>query len=107
MVVRVSIVSFKEAGLPIDSVVQMALQLAWGRMHGAPVACYETSHLRIFKGARTETCRSTSVESKAWVDAVLAGQPAAAQKQLFRQACEAQKNYMMGERAAWCGGTCD
>ena len=25
----------KQAGLPIDSVIQMALQLAWGRMHGA------------------------------------------------------------------------
>ena len=39
----------KAQGLPIDSVIQMALQLAWGRLHGAPVSCYETSHLRLFK----------------------------------------------------------
>jgi hypothetical protein len=39
----------KQQGIPIDSLIQMALQLAWARMHGPPVACYETAHLRIFK----------------------------------------------------------
>ena len=92
----------------------MALQLAWGRTHGAPVACYETAHLRIFKNARTETCRSTSAESKArkkkkkkknglyflktlqaWVDSMLSNQTPIARKKLFSQALEAQKNYMM------------
>lgn len=86
----------KSQGLPIDSVVQMALQLAWGTLHGQPgVATYETAHLRLFKGARTETCRSCSVESVAWVRAHLAGAPLAEQKRLFKAATESQKNYMV------------
>ncbi len=86
----------KAQGLPIDSVVQMALQLAWGTLHGQPgVATYETAHLRLFKGGRTETCRSCSVESVAWVKAQLAGAPLAEQKRLFKAATESQKNYMV------------
>lgn len=27
----------RTAGLPIDSVIQLALQLAWGRMHGKEI----------------------------------------------------------------------
>jgi hypothetical protein len=64
-------------------------------MHGDPVACYETSHLRLFKHGRTETVRSTSSESAAWVSAVLNNESSETIKQLFKVAVEAQKKYMV------------
>ncbi|RKO95709.1 CoA-dependent acyltransferase, partial [Caulochytrium protostelioides] len=46
-----------------DSFVQMALQLAYYRLHGAPTAVYETAATRGFAHGRTETGRSLSSES--------------------------------------------
>ncbi|XP_023031805.1 carnitine O-acetyltransferase isoform X1 [Drosophila willistoni] len=53
----------KKQRLGPDSFVQMALQLAFYRMHNEPAAQYESAHLRIFEGGRTETIRSCSNES--------------------------------------------
>ncbi|TPX34563.1 hypothetical protein SmJEL517_g02819 [Synchytrium microbalum] len=46
-----------------DSFVQMALQLAWRRMHQDPTAVYESASTRSFLHGRTETIRSLSKES--------------------------------------------
>jgi len=46
-----------------DSFVQMAIQLAFYRLHGIPVATYESGGTRIYKEGRTETIRSCSQES--------------------------------------------
>ncbi|KAH8412427.1 hypothetical protein KR009_001927 [Drosophila setifemur] len=54
-------------GLNPDSYIQMALQLAYYKMHGKLPAQYESAHLRIFQEGRTETIRSTSTESKEFV----------------------------------------
>ncbi|KAH8233866.1 hypothetical protein KR032_000697, partial [Drosophila birchii] len=54
-------------GLNSDSYIQMALQLAYYNMHKTLPAQYESAHLRIFVEGRTETIRSTSNESKAFL----------------------------------------
>ncbi|XP_017109311.2 carnitine O-acetyltransferase-like [Drosophila bipectinata] len=53
----------KKQRLGPDSFIQIALQLAFYRMHAEPAAQYESAHLRIFDGGRTETIRSCSNES--------------------------------------------
>ena len=46
-----------------DSYVQLAMQLAWRRMHTEPTAIYESASTRAFLHGRTETIRSLSTES--------------------------------------------
>ncbi|KAK4880539.1 hypothetical protein RN001_008685 [Aquatica leii] len=53
----------KTQKLSPDSYIQMAMQLAFYRMHGYPGAHYESASTRIFVGGRTETIRSCSIES--------------------------------------------
>ncbi|EIW57547.1 acyltransferase ChoActase/COT/CPT [Trametes versicolor FP-101664 SS1] len=57
----------KEARLPPDAYIQMALQLAWYRTRGEFTATYETALTRLFKHGRTETIRTLSTDSRAWV----------------------------------------
>ncbi|XP_016968645.1 choline O-acetyltransferase [Drosophila biarmipes] len=57
----------KAQGLNPDSYIQMALSLAYHSMHKKIPAQYESAHLRIFREGRTETIRSTSNKSKAFV----------------------------------------
>ncbi|XP_017046635.1 carnitine O-acetyltransferase isoform X2 [Drosophila ficusphila] len=56
----------KKQRLGPDSFIQIALQLAFYKMHSEPPAQYESAHLRIFDGGRTETIRSCSNESLAF-----------------------------------------
>ncbi|XP_016950509.1 carnitine O-acetyltransferase [Drosophila biarmipes] len=56
----------KKQRLGPDSFVQIALQLAFFMMHSEPAAQYESAHLRIFDGGRTETIRSCSNQSLAF-----------------------------------------
>ncbi|XP_023161512.1 carnitine O-acetyltransferase-like isoform X2 [Drosophila hydei] len=56
----------KSMRLGPDSFVQMALQLAFYKLHKVPAAQYESAHLRIFANGRTETIRSCSNESLAF-----------------------------------------
>jgi carnitine O-acetyltransferase len=53
-----------------DAWVQMAIQLAFYKMYGAPCATYESAQTRKFKFGRTEVIRSCSVESKAFCEAM-------------------------------------
>lgn len=57
--------AIRKAKLPPDTLVQMALQLTFYRLHGRVAVTYETAHTRQFYHGRTETIRSCSVESKA------------------------------------------
>ena len=52
-----------------DAYVQMALQLAYYRMHKEVTAVYESASTRFFKHGRTETGRSMSVESLNFIKA--------------------------------------
>ncbi len=45
----------------------MALQLAWYNTRGSFTATYETALTRAFDKARTETIRTLSEDSRAWV----------------------------------------
>ncbi|XP_076126280.1 carnitine O-acetyltransferase [Alosa pseudoharengus] len=53
-----------------DGFIQMAMQLAYYRMYKECCSTYESSSLRMFKLGRTETIRSTSVDSFAFVKAM-------------------------------------
>uniref|UniRef100_A0A3Q2Q4P6 Carnitine O-acetyltransferase n=1 Tax=Fundulus heteroclitus TaxID=8078 RepID=A0A3Q2Q4P6_FUNHE len=60
----------KQHGLSPDAFVQMALQLAYFRIYGICCATYESATLRMFKYGRTETIRSTTVDSLKFVQAM-------------------------------------
>ncbi|KAI9345268.1 acyltransferase ChoActase/COT/CPT [Obelidium mucronatum] len=46
-----------------DAYVQIALQLAWRRLHKDPTAVYESASIRLFKHGRTETIRSLTEDT--------------------------------------------
>ncbi|KAH8099965.1 acyltransferase ChoActase/COT/CPT [Cristinia sonorae] len=50
-----------------DAYVQMAMQLAWYRTRGTFTATYETALTRLFHHGRTETIRTLSNDSRAFV----------------------------------------
>lgn len=50
-----------------DAYVQMVLQLAYYRHYGTWTPTYESASTRLFLGGRTETVRSCSVDSVAFV----------------------------------------
>ncbi|XP_063050703.1 carnitine O-acetyltransferase-like [Engraulis encrasicolus] len=53
-----------------DGFVQMAMQLAYYRMYKECCSTYESASLRMFRLGRTETIRSTSLDSFAFVKAM-------------------------------------
>ncbi|KAH9037842.1 carnitine acetyltransferase [Lactarius pseudohatsudake] len=55
------------ARLAPDAYIQMALQLAWYKSRGSFTATYETALTRAFDKARTETIRTLTEDSRAWV----------------------------------------
>ncbi|KAH8356325.1 hypothetical protein KR084_000461, partial [Drosophila pseudotakahashii] len=61
----------KKQRLGPDSFIQIALQLAFFKLHSEPAAQYESAHLRIFDGGRTETIRSCSNQSLAFCHAMM------------------------------------
>lgn len=78
-----------------DAFVQMALQLTWWRLYKKPTPIYESSSTRFFKEGRTETGRSTSLESVAFCrafddDDVLY----ATKRDLFAKAVKSQSLWM-------------
>ncbi|ELW48097.1 Peroxisomal carnitine O-octanoyltransferase [Tupaia chinensis] len=56
----------KQKKLHPDTFIQLALQLAYYRLHGRPGCCYETAMTRYFYHGRTETMRSCTVEAVRW-----------------------------------------
>lgn len=54
-----------------DAYIQMALQLAYFRDAGRFCLTYEASMTRLFREGRTETVRSCTLESSAWVRSML------------------------------------
>ncbi|OQR74564.1 carnitine O-acetyltransferase-like [Tropilaelaps mercedesae] len=84
----------KSCNLSPDSFIQMAIQLAFFRMHNGPGACYETATLRKFLGGRTETIRSCSVESTSFCKTFLDNKvDAKAKVESLRKAVIAHKTY--------------
>ena len=68
----------------------MAIQLAYYSCHGKFGPTYETGHVRAFYHGRTDTVRTLSVESCAFVRAMIdASSDATARYAALRAACEA------------------
>lgn len=65
----------KRLGLSPDAFCQMAVQVAYTRMHGTPTAAYESCSMRRFWRGRTETIRSLTAEAAALAAAVAGGRP--------------------------------
>ncbi|XP_069696475.1 peroxisomal carnitine O-octanoyltransferase [Periplaneta americana] len=88
-----------------DSFVQMALQLAYFRLHHRPAPTYETGTTRSFYHGRTETVRSCTPEAIAWVHSMLSpSTPNSTKRELLKKAV-AKHNLLMKEAKA--GEGCD
>ncbi|OQR82938.1 choline/Carnitine O-acyltransferase [Achlya hypogyna] len=80
-----------------DAYVQMAIQLAARKFWGKEVATYEASQVRPYLHGRTETTRSCSIASKAFVDTMVSAAPLerlADKASLCRAACNSHVQYM-------------
>eukprot|EP01134_Creolimax_fragrantissima_P005903 CFRG5903T1 len=61
----------KKCKISPDGFVQQALQLAFYRMHGFTPQTYESSMTRMYQAGRTETVRSATPESTAFIRAMI------------------------------------
>ncbi|KAK7066058.1 hypothetical protein SK128_011121 [Halocaridina rubra] len=85
----------KSQKLSPDSFLQMAIQLAFYRIHKEPGAHYESASTRKFLYGRTETIRSCSIESVVFAKTILDPEAPVSQKATaLRNAVEAHKNYV-------------
>uniref|UniRef100_A0A3Q3DL65 carnitine O-palmitoyltransferase n=1 Tax=Hippocampus comes TaxID=109280 RepID=A0A3Q3DL65_HIPCM len=75
-----------------DAFIQIALQLAYYRDRGGFCLTYEASMTRLFREGRTETVRSCSNESSAFVKALESGETAEQCQRLFKLASERHQN---------------
>uniref|UniRef100_A0A8C2WGY8 carnitine O-palmitoyltransferase n=1 Tax=Cyclopterus lumpus TaxID=8103 RepID=A0A8C2WGY8_CYCLU len=71
-----------------DAFIQLALQLAYYRDQGRFCLTYEASMTRLFKEGRTETVRSCTNESSAFVRALEGGEVRPREMRLFQEASE-------------------
>lgn len=60
----------KKFGVSPDAYAQMVIQLAYYKLYGQSRATYESAQTKKYHWGRTETCRSVSNESVAWVKAM-------------------------------------
>lgn len=78
-----------------DAYVQMVIQLAYHKMYGTSRPTYESSATRRFQQGRTETCRSVSIESVAFVNAMADPEvPPEPCAKAFRAAVDAHVQYI-------------
>ncbi|XP_035019502.1 peroxisomal carnitine O-octanoyltransferase isoform X3 [Hippoglossus stenolepis] len=63
--------AIKQKKLHPDTFVQLAMQLAYYRMHKRPGSCYETAMTRKFYHGRTETMRPCTQEAVNWCRAMI------------------------------------
>lgn len=84
----------KAARLSPDSFIQLALQVAFYRLHGKHPPTYETATLRQFVDGRTDTIRLPNHESASFVESLAEQrEPAKELTELFVKAIEAHKKY--------------
>ncbi|CAG8568154.1 1596_t:CDS:2 [Ambispora leptoticha] len=88
-----------------DAYLQMVLQLAYYKLHKKVCATYETASTRKFKHGRTETIRTLSVESKAFVEGMVNNNLSAHEKYKLLQT--ATKVHSAYTRDASEGRGCD
>ncbi|CAH0603196.1 unnamed protein product [Chrysodeixis includens] len=84
----------KTQKLSPDSYIQMAMQLAFYRLHKVPGAHYESAATRMYIGGRTETIRSCSIESIAFARTMLDAHSSSKEKAAaLKSAINSHKNY--------------
>ena len=77
-----------------DSYIQMAIQLAFYRMHHVPGAHYESAGTRLYVHGRTECIRSCSKESVAFAKAMVESKNDLEKLQRLKDAIESHKKYV-------------
>ncbi|KAK3093524.1 hypothetical protein FSP39_016746 [Pinctada imbricata] len=91
----------KKQRLSPDGYIQMALQLAYYKLHNKIAKTYESASTRIFRKGRTETIRSVSEFSAQWVKSMQNERATREQRaMLLRKAVQYQTQYKMD---ASCG----
>ncbi|XP_051543118.1 carnitine O-palmitoyltransferase 1, liver isoform isoform X1 [Myxocyprinus asiaticus] len=80
--------AIKKCKISPDAFIQIALQLAYYRNRGTFSLTYEASMTRLFREGRTETVRSCTSESCAFVRALEDGESKEVCRRLFRSASE-------------------
>ena len=84
----------KSMKLSPDSFIQIAMQLAYYRLHQSAPATYESASLRRFRLGRTDTIRSCSIASHAFTQAVASKNHSVTDlAKLLRQAVVDHKQY--------------
>ncbi|KAG6446225.1 carnitine O-acetyltransferase [Manduca sexta] len=84
----------KSQKLSPDSYLQMAMQLAFYRLHNTPGAHYESAATRMYVGGRTETIRSCSIESIDFAKTMLNTKSSPKEKvAALQKAIKAHKDY--------------
>lgn len=84
----------KSQKLSPDSYLQMAMQLAFYRLHKVPGAHYESAATRMYVGGRTETIRSCSIESIEFAKTMLNSKSSPKDKiSALKGAINSHKNY--------------
>ncbi|XP_064779832.1 carnitine O-palmitoyltransferase 1, liver isoform-like isoform X2 [Oncorhynchus masou masou] len=84
--------TIKKCRISPDAYIQLALQLAYYRDRGMFCLTYEASMTRLFREGRTETVRSCSNESCAFIKALEGGEGVEVCRRLLRQASEKHQN---------------
>ena len=86
----------KTCRLSPDAFIQMALQLAYYRDFGKFSLTYEASTTRLYREGRTETVRSCTIESSAWVKSMEDPNVSKEERiRLLKEACNKhQKGYL-------------
>mmetsp|Transcript_59715 Transcript_59715/g.141984 ORF Transcript_59715/g.141984 Transcript_59715/m.141984 type:complete len:801 (+) Transcript_59715:97-2499(+) len=93
----------KKAKISPDAFFQIAMQLAYRMDAGKPALTYEASVTRLFAQGRTETVRSLSIESAAFVDAMLS-QDASDAERVAKLSAAADKHASLYKHAMVGGG---
>ncbi|XP_028279393.1 choline O-acetyltransferase [Parambassis ranga] len=86
----------KKQKMSPDAYIQVALQLAYYRCHGRPVATYESASIRRFKEGRVDNIRSATPEALAFVKAMTDGKNSTSdmeKMELLRGATAAQTKF--------------
>lgn len=82
----------KKCRISPDAFIQISLQLAYYRDRGGFCLTYEASMTRLFREGRTETVRSCSNESCAFIKALDSGETEEECRRLFQLASERHQN---------------
>ncbi|XP_048116561.1 peroxisomal carnitine O-octanoyltransferase [Alosa alosa] len=89
--------AIKKRKLHPDTFVQLALQLAYYRLHHKVGSCYETATTRRFYHGRTETMRPCTTEAQSWCRIMLDPTASAETKRTALQKAANKHNKLMNE----------